>query len=116
MEEMTGSVQFSLDTVHNPIAVPYHTVIDAIKPRDSGLALLLPTWHWTDLTFMTFIGIVLWFILLVLCWPLALIMLLLLPFIWLLLLPLKIVGFTLELLFKLITAVIMFPFKVLKAI
>jgi hypothetical protein len=60
-----------------------------------------------------FFSLILWCILLVICWPLALIMLFLFPLIWLLLLPFAIVGFTLEVLLKLITAVLLFPFRVL---
>ena len=63
---------------------------------------------------MSFIGLVLWCFLLILCWPLAIVMLILFPLVWLLLLPFKILGFTIELLFKVVTAVIMFPFKVLR--
>jgi hypothetical protein len=64
----------------------------------------------------TFIGLVLWFILFVICWPIALIMLVLFPFVWLLLLPFRIVGFTLELVFSLIKGILLFPFKLVKAI
>ena len=60
-----------------------------------------------------FISVVLWCILLVVCWPVALIMLFLFPLIWLIMLPFAIVGFTLEVAFKLITAVLLFPFRVL---
>ena len=63
---------------------------------------------------MTFTGFVLWCILLVLCWPLAIIMLFLLPLVWLILLPFRILGFSLELIFKLISAILLFPFRVLK--
>ena len=59
-----------------------------------------------------FIAIVLWFILLVLCWPVALVMLFLFPLIWLFLLPFRIVGLTLNLIFKFIGAVLFFPFRV----
>ena len=65
---------------------------------------------------MTFIGFVLWCILLILCWPLAIIMLILLPLVWLILLPFKILGFAIGIIFKLISAVILFPFKVLRVI
>jgi hypothetical protein len=64
----------------------------------------------------TFIAVVLWFMLLVLCWPIALLMLFLFPLIWLILLPFRIVGFTLEALFKLIGAILLFPFRLVKAI
>ena len=62
----------------------------------------------------TLIAILLWFILLVLCWPLALILIFALPVLWLLLLPFRIVGFTLEVVFKLISSILMLPFKLLK--
>lgn len=60
-----------------------------------------------------FISIVLWCILLVICWPLALIMIFLFPLVWLILLPFAIVGFTLDVVFKLIGAVVLFPFRLL---
>ena len=63
----------------------------------------------------TFVAIVLWFMLLVMCWPLALLMLFLFPLLWLLLLPFRIVGFTLEAVFKLIGAILLFPFRLVKA-
>jgi hypothetical protein len=64
----------------------------------------------------TFIGLALWFILLVICWPLALIMIFLFPLVWLLLLPFRIVGFTLDVVFSLIKGILLFPFKLVKAI
>jgi hypothetical protein len=64
----------------------------------------------------TFIGLALWFILLVICWPLALIMIFLFPLVWLLLLPFRIVGFTLEVVFSIIKGILLFPFKLVKAI
>jgi len=64
----------------------------------------------------TFIGLALWFILLVICWPIALVMLFIFPVLWLLLLPFRIVGFTLEVVFSLIKAVLLFPFRLVKAI
>lgn len=60
-----------------------------------------------------FTGIVLWFILLVLCWPFALLMLVLFPLIWLIALPFRIVGLTIEGLIKLIGAIAMLPFRIL---
>jgi len=64
----------------------------------------------------TFIGLALWFILLVICWPLALIMIFLFPLVWLLLLPFRIVGFTLDVVFSLIKGILLFPFKLVKVI
>jgi len=64
----------------------------------------------------TFIALVLWFILLAMCWPLALLLLFLFPLLWLILLPFRILGFTLGLVFKFIGAVLLFPFRVAKAI
>ena len=64
----------------------------------------------------TFIAIILWFILFALCWPLALIMLFLFPLVWLILLPFKIIGLSLEVIFKLIGAVLLFPFRLFRAL
>jgi hypothetical protein len=64
----------------------------------------------------TFLALVLWCLLFVICWPIALMMLILFPLVWLLLLPFRIVGFTLEVVFSLIKAVLLFPFKLVKAI
>ena len=64
----------------------------------------------------TLIAVLLWFILFALCWPLALLLIFLMPLIWLVLLPFRIIGFTLDVVFKFIGAVLMFPFKILKAI
>lgn len=61
----------------------------------------------------TFIAVILWFILLVLCWPLALLLIFLFPLIWLILLPFKIIGLSVSLVFQFIGAILMFPFKVL---
>jgi hypothetical protein len=63
----------------------------------------------------TFIGLVLWCLLLVVCWPLALVLLFVFPILWLILLPFRIVGLTIGLLFKLISAILLFPFRMLKA-
>ncbi len=64
----------------------------------------------------TLVALILWCILFVMCWPLALVILLLFPLVWLILLPFRIVGFTLEVVFKLIGAILMFPFRVVKAL
>ncbi len=61
-----------------------------------------------------FISLILWCMLLVICWPVALIMLFLFPLIWLILLPFKVVGLTIELVFKLVSAVLLFPFRMLQ--
>jgi len=63
----------------------------------------------------TFLALVLWCILLVMCWPLALIMLVMLPLVWLILLPFRIVGLSLDLIFRFIGAVLMFPFRIMKS-
>lgn len=64
----------------------------------------------------TLLVIILWCILFVMCWPLALLLIVLLPIIWLILLPFRIIGFTLEAVFKLIGAIIAFPFRIIKGI
>ena len=60
-----------------------------------------------------FLSIILWCLLLVICWPLALLVLFLYPLIWLLLLPFRIVGLTIDLVFKLVGAILLFPFRML---
>jgi len=63
----------------------------------------------------TTLAILLWCILFTLCWPIALMLIFLLPLLWLLLLPFRIVGFSLELIFKLISSILLFPFRLLGA-
>ncbi|MFZ5971605.1 MAG: hypothetical protein ACOYXA_08425 [Bacteroidota bacterium] len=63
----------------------------------------------------TLIAFLLWLILFALCWPLALLFVFLFPLVWLLLLPFRIIGFTIEAVFKLIGAILMFPFRVVRA-
>ncbi len=47
---------------------------------------------------------ILWLILLVVCWPLALLALFLYPIVWLLLLPLRLIGITVDAVFKFLHA------------
>jgi hypothetical protein len=56
----------------------------------------------------------LWLILLVLCWPLALLALLLYPIVWLLLIPFRLIGITVDAVFRLLHAIITFPLRVLR--
>jgi hypothetical protein len=56
----------------------------------------------------------LWLILLVLCWPLALLALILYPIVWLLLLPFRLIGVTVDAVFKLLHAILTLPARVLK--
>jgi hypothetical protein len=53
-------------------------------------------------------------ILLVFCWPLALLALILYPVIWLILLPFRLVGIAVEGVFALITAIFLFPVRILE--
>jgi hypothetical protein len=64
----------------------------------------------------TFLAFGVWCLLLILCWPVALLMLFLFPLVWLLLLPFRIAGFTLELVFKVIGGILLFPFRLVKAL
>jgi hypothetical protein len=57
---------------------------------------------------------ILWLILLVVCWPLALIALLLYPIVWLLLLPFRLIGITVDAVFKFLHAILMLPARVLR--
>jgi hypothetical protein len=56
----------------------------------------------------------LWLILLVLCWPLALLALLLYPVVWLLLIPFRLLGITVDAVFRLFKAVITLPVRILR--
>jgi len=56
----------------------------------------------------------LWLILLFLCWPLALLALILYPVAWLLLLPFRLVGITVEAVFRFLRAVLLLPARVLE--
>jgi hypothetical protein len=58
----------------------------------------------------------LWCILLVLCWPLALLALVAYPFVWLLLLPFRVAGIAVGGALALVTAIILLPARVLRAI
>lgn len=60
------------------------------------------------------IKLLLWLILLVISWPLALLALLLYPVIWLLSLPFRLLGFSLNVVFEFIGAVIRLPARVLR--
>lgn len=60
---------------------------------------------------MTFL---VWLILLIVCWPLALLALIAYPFVWLLLLPLRLVGITLDAVFKLLKSILLLPSRVLR--
>ena len=59
---------------------------------------------------------VLWCLLFILCWPLALAALFLYPIVWLLLLPFRLLGIAVHGVLALVSAIILLPFKVLKAI
>jgi len=62
-------------------------------------------------TMWTFI---LWLILLVVCWPLALLALVLYPIVWLLLLPFRLIGITVDAVFKFLHSIVMLPARVLR--
>jgi len=56
----------------------------------------------------------LWCILLVLCWPLALLALILYPIVWLLTLPFRIVGIAVNGVFRLLSAILYLPARLLR--
>ncbi len=62
------------------------------------------------------IKFLLWCILLVLCWPLALAALVLYPLVWLVLLPFRVVGIAVGGALELVSAIILLPVRMLKAI
>jgi hypothetical protein len=58
--------------------------------------------------------LILWLILLVVCWPLALFALVLYPIVWLLLLPFRLIGITVDAVFKFLHAILLLPARVLR--
>ncbi len=64
----------------------------------------------------TLIALLLWCILFVLCWPLAIGLFFLFIIAWLILIPFKILGFTIEVIFKIVGGILLFPFRVIKAL
>ena len=61
------------------------------------------------------VSFLLWCLLFILCWPLALLALILYPIVWLLVLPLRLVGIAVHGVLALVTAVILFPARLLSA-
>lgn len=61
----------------------------------------------------TFIALLAWCALLVLCWPLALLALVLWPLVWLVSLPFRLVGITFAALFAFLYALLTLPARVL---
>jgi hypothetical protein len=61
----------------------------------------------------SFLGLIGWCILLVLCWPLALLALVLWPVLWVLSLPFRLVGITVDAVFELLRAILLLPARVL---
>jgi hypothetical protein len=59
-------------------------------------------------------GFLLWCILLILCWPLALLALVLYPIVWLLTLPFRIVGIAVNGVFRLLSAILYLPARLLR--
>lgn len=57
----------------------------------------------------TFLTLVVWLLLFVLCWPLALLALIAWPFVWLLSLPFRLLGITLDAVFALLRAILFLP-------
>jgi hypothetical protein len=57
---------------------------------------------------------ILWLILLILCWPLALLALILYPLVWLLLLPFRLIGITVDAVFRFLHGLLLLPARVLK--
>jgi hypothetical protein len=55
-------------------------------------------------------------ILLVVCWPLALLALILYPFVWVLMLPFRLVGIVLTGVFELVSAIFLFPVRILQRV
>jgi hypothetical protein len=55
----------------------------------------------------------LWLLLFIVCWPLALLALVLYPIVWLLLLPFRLVGIAVEGVFRLLSAILTLPARLM---
>ncbi|HEV2274555.1 MAG TPA: hypothetical protein VGR96_10335 [Acidobacteriaceae bacterium] len=62
------------------------------------------------------ISFLLWCFLLILCWPLALLAAVAFPLVWLILLPFRVVGIAVHGVLALVTAIILLPVRLLRAI
>ncbi len=58
-------------------------------------------------------GFILWILLFLLCWPLALLALVAYPIVWLLSIPLRLLGITVEAVFRLLKALLFLPARLL---
>jgi hypothetical protein len=63
----------------------------------------------------SFLALVGWLLLLVLCWPVALLALVLWPIIWLISLPFRLLGIAFDAVFAFLRAVLFLPARVLGA-
>ena len=63
----------------------------------------------------TFLALVAWCLLFVLCWPLAILALVLYPVLWLVSLPLRLIGITIGAAFALLRAVLFLPARIFGA-
>jgi len=61
----------------------------------------------------SFLVLVGWLLLFVLCWPVAILALVLWPIAWLLLLPFRLIGITVDAVFALLRALLFLPARVL---
>jgi len=61
----------------------------------------------------SFIALMGWLLLLVLCWPIALLALILWPIVWLISLPFRLLGVAFDAVFALLRAVLFLPARVL---
>ena len=59
-----------------------------------------------------FLALVLWTILLVICWPLALLVLVAFPVLWIRSIPFRVVGYVVEGVLALVTALLFLPARV----
>lgn len=84
-------------------------VTDAVD--NTGLPFAIPGSNLISMRFV--LAVLLWCILLVMCWPLALALMFVLPVLWVITLPFMIVGFTLGVVFKIISAIFLFPFRIM---
>jgi hypothetical protein len=59
-------------------------------------------------------SLLLWLLLLFLCWPLALLALVLYPIVWIIVFPLRLAGFAVQGVFRVLAAIILLPARLIR--
>ena len=89
-------------------------IVGALLPIPRDAAWQRPLCELLYANMKTFLGLILWCILFVLCWPLAVLAVIVFPLVWLLSLPFRLVGVSIEAVLALFKAIIFLPARLLR--